>query len=63
MQASNTLGIDIMGMVFAMLTTSAGSPLHAFALTLLLLTLLSLGILLLVQLLEPRGSKAVHPAP
>lgn len=58
MQTSNTLGIAIMGMVFAVLTTSGGNPLHAFTLTLLLLALLSLGSLVLVQLLEPRGSEA-----
>lgn len=53
-QTSNMLGIAIIGMVFAVLTISAGSALPAFALTLLLLTLLSLGTLLLVQLLERR---------
>lgn len=57
-QTSNTLGIAIIGIVFAALATSNSSPLRAFALTLLLLTLASLGTLLLVQLLAPRRSRA-----
>lgn len=52
-QTANTLGVAIIGVIFAGLISWRGNALQAFGLTLLLLMLLSLGSFLLVRLLEP----------
>lgn len=54
LQTSNTMSIVLVGLVFAVLTTLTGDTERALAFTLILLALLSLGVLLLAQLL-PRG--------
>ncbi len=46
---AGALGVAVIGLLDAILTRSSGSPLHAFILSIVVITLLSLGLSLTVQ--------------
>jgi MFS family permease len=58
LEVSASFGVALIGMLYAVLMTSEGSALEAFVLTMLLITLGSLGTIGLVQFLVPRKAGA-----